>query len=142
MENRAPRHEERKFGELAGWEPTETLFCEMTAHAGFKDPRLVSTSPHPGESPGNVCGNRSYFIADAGETRPLPFIDAGSSEIQGSAGNKRRKPWTQPNHSLSQWVEERRSAGTRTYNQWINSPAHTVRPVPVGGVQYGSVYEF
>jgi hypothetical protein len=75
MANRAPRHPERRYGELAGWEPTETLFCEMMAHAGFKNPRLVSTSPHPGESAGNLCGNRSYFIADAGDTKRLPFVE-------------------------------------------------------------------
>ena len=35
------------------------------------------------------------------------------------------------------------SAGkTRTYNQWINSPAHPVRPVPVGDVWCCPVYEF
>ena len=35
------------------------------------------------------------------------------------------------------------SAGrTRTYNQWINSPAHPVRPVPVRGVWCCPVYEF
>ena len=31
---------------------------------------------------------------------------------------------------------------TRTYNQWINSPAHTVRPVPVRVVWCCPVYEF
>jgi hypothetical protein len=30
---------------------------------------------------------------------------------------------------------------TRIYNQWVNSPAQTFRPVPVGAVQYGSVYD-
>ncbi len=35
------------------------------------------------------------------------------------------------------------SAGrTRTYNQWINSPAHTIRPIQVGDVWCGPVYGF
>ena len=34
------------------------------------------------------------------------------------------------------------AGSTRTYNQWINSPAHTVRPVPVRAVPSGSVYQF
>ena len=60
---------------LFGWEPTEPLFARMVAHAGFQNVRLISTSPHAGEAPGKVCGNRSYFLADAA-TKPasLPFV--------------------------------------------------------------------
>ena len=73
-ENRSSRLTERELGELSGYEPTEELFLEMIAHAGFRDPQLVSTAPHPGEAPGIVCGNRSYFIADSAiKPRPLPF---------------------------------------------------------------------
>jgi 2-polyprenyl-3-methyl-5-hydroxy-6-metoxy-1,4-benzoquinol methylase len=77
MQNRATRIEGRSLGAIVGWEPTEELFREMIAHAGFRNPRLVSRKPHVGESPGNICGNRSYFIADAGEPRMLPFLDRG-----------------------------------------------------------------
>jgi hypothetical protein len=73
--NRAASLETRAPGVLYGWEPTEELFTEMLAHAGFRNAQLVSTAPHPGEEPGMVCGNRSYFWGDA-PTDPatLPFV--------------------------------------------------------------------
>jgi hypothetical protein len=40
------------------------------------------------------------------------------------------------------WSESCSAGRTRTYNQWINSHAQTVRPVPLGAVQYGPVYQF
>lgn len=77
MANRARRVENRGPGELHGWEPTENLFLEMLAHAGFRHPKLVSTRPHPGElAPDRICGNRSYFFAEAAESpRLLPYVD-------------------------------------------------------------------
>ncbi|MEM9610536.1 MAG: methyltransferase domain-containing protein [Actinomycetota bacterium] len=78
MLNRAARLPNRNVGELHGWEPTEQLFLDMVAHAGFRSPRLVSTAPHAGETAERICGNRSYFVADAASTpHVLPFIDAG-----------------------------------------------------------------
>jgi hypothetical protein len=78
MSNRA-RHDNatRSMGDLYGYEPTETLFLDMIAHAGFKDPELVSTAPHLGETEDRICGNRSYFFANAPDEFPaLPFVDA------------------------------------------------------------------
>jgi hypothetical protein len=76
MVNRARHIKERAQGVLHGWEPTETLFVDMLAHAGFRNPRLVSTAPHPGETKNNICGNRSYFFAEAAEhPHDLPFVD-------------------------------------------------------------------
>lgn len=61
---------------LWGWEPTETLFLKMLEMAGFRNPELISTAPHPGEGNGLKCGNRSYFLADAPiRPAPLPFMD-------------------------------------------------------------------
>ncbi len=78
MRNRAWNLEDRPTEVLYGWEPTETLFASMIAQAGFQDVRLVSTQPHPGEQPPrNICGNRSYFIADAAQAPvELPFVDS------------------------------------------------------------------
>lgn len=59
---------------LAGYEPTEALFLRMLSAAGFRDPQLVSTYPHKGETKKRWCGNRSYFFARAGERTPLPFV--------------------------------------------------------------------
>lgn len=75
--NRARHVRNREQGVLFGWEPTEGLFLDMLAHAGFQTPKLVSTAPHPGESPGNICGNRSYFFAwAANKPHLLPFVDS------------------------------------------------------------------
>lgn len=82
MNNRAMTHaapgkalHERPLGHLWGWEPTEQLFLDMIATAGFRDVRLVSTSPHAGEVPGRKCGNRTYCVAAAAERPPaLPLI--------------------------------------------------------------------
>lgn len=68
------RSEKTGVAHLSGYEPTESLFIKMLSAAGFKNPRLVSTSPHKGEGGGRFCGNRSYFFADAGERMPLPFV--------------------------------------------------------------------
>lgn len=59
---------------LSGYEPTEPLFLRMMAAAGFRNPQVVSTSPHKGEEKGRYCGNRSYFFASAGERMPLPLV--------------------------------------------------------------------
>lgn len=75
MRNRAVALKERQNGELYGWEPTEALFGEMIAHAGFIEAELISTSPHPGERPGAILGNRSYFLARSGTKTSLPFVD-------------------------------------------------------------------
>jgi hypothetical protein len=79
MQNRAmkiaaPGHrlDDRPRGYLYGWEPTEELFLDMIAAAGFRDGRVVSTSPHAGESPGRRCGNRTYCVAQA-PTNPVPI---------------------------------------------------------------------
>ena len=63
MRNRAEQHafpghtvQDRPLGSLWGWEPTELLFLNMLATAQFANPRVVSTSPHPGEVPGRKCG--------------------------------------------------------------------------------------
>jgi SAM-dependent methyltransferase len=77
MRNRAFTKRDRAAGELYGWEPTEPLFLDMIAHAGFRDAELVSTFPHPGEKPGAILGNRSYYFAKAGEQVPLPFVTKG-----------------------------------------------------------------
>lgn len=73
--NRASHLIDRDQDILYGWEPTESLFLSMLAHAGFRNPELISTAPHPGEEEGRLCGNRSYFLADA-PVRPtaLPFM--------------------------------------------------------------------
>jgi 2-polyprenyl-3-methyl-5-hydroxy-6-metoxy-1,4-benzoquinol methylase len=78
MSNRARRLEHRSQSVLYGWEPTETLFASMIAHAGFLNTALVSTMPHRGELPPvSICGNRSYFIAEAAaEPMLLPFVDS------------------------------------------------------------------
>lgn len=58
----------------ATWEPTEPAFEGMLRSAGFRDVALVSTKPHPGESPGNILGNRSYFYAQAFKPVELPLL--------------------------------------------------------------------
>jgi SAM-dependent methyltransferase len=75
MVNRASKSCNRVSGELHGWEPTETLFQEMIFHAGFVDCKLLSTSPHPGETDNRILGNRSYYIARAGSVTALPFVN-------------------------------------------------------------------
>jgi SAM-dependent methyltransferase len=83
MRNRAEQHrfpghtlKDRPLGSLWGWEPTEPLFLDMLASAGFTDPRVVSTSPHPGEAPGRKCGNRTYCVAEAPiKLASLPIVD-------------------------------------------------------------------
>lgn len=82
MVNRARSTKDRKPGELYGWEPTETLFADMVAHAGFKNVKLLSTAPHAGEEKGNILGNRSYYIADAGAVTKVPFANKISSKSQ------------------------------------------------------------
>lgn len=83
MVNRAQKWaKDRKLGELYGWEPTEQLFTDMLAHAGFQNIKLLSTSPHPGETPGNILGNRSYFIADAGSVTKVPFANKVVTKAQ------------------------------------------------------------
>ena len=37
----------------------------MLFSAGFVDAKIVSTSPHRGESRGRKCGNRTYAVATA-----------------------------------------------------------------------------
>jgi hypothetical protein len=44
----------------------------MLASARFANPRVVSTSPHPGEVPGRKCGNRTYCFAEA-PVKPVPL---------------------------------------------------------------------
>ncbi len=78
MQNRARHVQNRELELLHGWEPSEPCFLSMIAHAGFQNARLVSTAPHPGEKKGSICGNRSYYFADAAARPvPLPFIDKG-----------------------------------------------------------------
>lgn len=78
MRNRAATHRKHDVkGQLYGWEPTEELFVEMLAHAGFQNSVLVSRAPHKGERRGNRCGNTAYFYAEAALRPPkLPFLDA------------------------------------------------------------------
>ena len=78
MMNRARHKQNRESGELYGWEPTENLFADMMAHAGFTNTQLVSRAPHPGEDENNIAGNAAYYIADAGSPVPLPFLSAGN----------------------------------------------------------------
>jgi len=59
---------------VSGWEPTESLLSAMIKTAGFNAVELISTKPHPGETPGNICGNRSYYMARYSHTVPLPSI--------------------------------------------------------------------
>lgn len=56
------------------WEPTEKAFEGMLNAAGFRHIELVSTKPHPGESPGNILGNRSYFYAKQFQRISLPNL--------------------------------------------------------------------
>jgi tRNA (mo5U34)-methyltransferase len=58
----------------ATWEPTEKAFLGMIKSAGFDDVRLISTKPHPGESIGNILGNRSYFYGKAFRKIKLPNL--------------------------------------------------------------------
>lgn len=58
----------------ATWEPTEAAFEGMLISAGFRQVKLVSTKPHPGESPGNILGNRSYFYAKQFQKTKLPKL--------------------------------------------------------------------
>lgn len=88
MTNRAMTHPapgrtlgDRPVGFLWGWEPTEKLFVEMIASAGFQNPRVVSTSPHAGEAPGRMCGNRTYCIADAA-VKPAPVALLNEKPLQ------------------------------------------------------------
>lgn len=86
MAHPAPGHtlKDRPLGFLAGWEPTEQLFLDMMASAGFQNPTVVSTAPHPGETAGRKCGNRTYCVAGAAtapayiavvDDRPIvPFV--------------------------------------------------------------------
>lgn len=74
MRNRAEGLPDSEYGNLHGWEPTENLFLRMLAHARFRNPKLVSTAPHSGETAHRKCGNRSYFVADAPLKQvPLPW---------------------------------------------------------------------
>jgi SAM-dependent methyltransferase len=88
MQNRVERYPHER-GELFGWEPTEPVFEAMILQAGFDDVTLVSTSPHPGESEGNVAGNRSYFHAIGGKHVALPFMSDVISKPQISATHRR-----------------------------------------------------
>lgn len=64
----------QRSGFSASWEPTEAAFDGMLVSAGFRSVELVSTKPHPGESPGNILGNRSYFYAKPFKRVELPAI--------------------------------------------------------------------
>ena len=79
MHNRARHLVDRDLDVLYGWEPTETLFLSMISQAGFQNAELISTAPHTGEREGHLCGNRSYFPADAPvDPAALPFMDDSS----------------------------------------------------------------
>lgn len=65
---------EGRAGFSATWEPTEIVFDGMLRASGFRNVRLLSTKPHAGESPGNILGNRSYFIGDFGKKVALPEV--------------------------------------------------------------------
>lgn len=79
MTNRARHNRKRARGELYGWEPTEEMFLDMIAHAGFRNVELVSSEPHEGESEGNKASNGSYFFAEAGKAVALPFLEKGNN---------------------------------------------------------------
>ena len=88
MTNRAASHPapghtlaDRPRGFLWGWEPTEELFLDMIAAAGFADAEIVSTSPHRGETEGRRCGNRTYCVATA-TTRPAPVAVIDAKPLQ------------------------------------------------------------
>ena len=75
LQNRAQkvRSKDAPLGGLHGWEPTERVFLDMIAWAGFREVEVISRSPHPGEGKGNFAGNALYCTAKASDRpRPLP----------------------------------------------------------------------
>lgn len=68
------KKETDKIGNIHGWMPTASMFIEMVASAGFLNQTVISKSPHPGESPGNILGNGIYIYAEAAKSpKPLPY---------------------------------------------------------------------
>jgi SAM-dependent methyltransferase len=90
LHNRARHLVDRDQDVLHGWEPTERLFLSMLAHAGFRNPEVISTAPHPDERVGRLCGNRSYFLADA-PVRPTPLPFMNDPSYTGRAQDRRKR---------------------------------------------------